>query len=501
MAAGFKTGVPTTTGVGQGSAQVFAPTAPRVLDTTALQRGVGAIVDADAANKAAKAAADKKAKEDKDKADADRFKSVLDAERGNFTKHIAILDVMDNTYLENLSKADTEDERDKLTLQWEVDRQGVVKDQEARAEEFKAWKDNPNRQSYVDGKWTSYYDTEMNRLNESPTEFELERIKDGTIGGHLAITGSNAHSNTLTYDPKFNPQTMTLDMFIKWAGSSETSKAYLGKYSGKEGTNIETIIKDLPEGEEDNFREWMKQQEIEKLKWATNSAIENGYPPYVINDPQFKKELDEGWNNFVDGMILPSQKETSQSTKKNPTYDKDAGKPKDFKVNVTTMSEKSGRGAMIEDIRSTMKGSIPKVAVSADGTGVKTNMGASSGDNVEAVMKDMKGDVNVMTVTAVGTGKDLPTITIGETKGIPERIWYDNEGNGFTLMKVPVSKTISPSTRFNKKTGEYDVVGGDKKTVMELKIAKFKEGDLKKIQDTYGYKKEEDISTLWEGLE
>lgn len=501
MAAGFKTGVPTTTGVGQGSAQVFAPTAPRVLDTTALQRGVGAIVDADAANKAAKAAADKKAEEDKAKAEADAFKAAQDAQKGIFPKHQELLAVAGRDLIEDLGKADSTEEKDNILFEFQNTVQGIKLDQDRLAKEFQGMENNSDRMSYVDGKWVPYYDGEIIRLNEPPTEFEIGLLRDGKVGGHLAITGSDARNNTLTYDPEFNPQTMTLDMFTKWAGSSETSKAYLGKYSGKEGTNIETIIKDLPVGEEEKFREWMKQQDTYKLKWATNRAIQNGYSPEMINSQEYIDGLDVEWNNFVDGMILPSQKRTSQSTKSDPTYDKDAGKPKDFKVNVTTMSEKSGRGAMMDDIRSTMKGSIPKVAVSADGTGVKTNMGASSGDNVEAVMKDMKGDVNVMTVTAVGTGKDLPTITIGETKGIPERIWYDNEGNGFTLMKVPVSKTISPSTRFNKKTGEYDVVGGDKKTVMELKIAKFKEGDLKKIQDTYGYKKEEDISTLWEGLE
>ena len=293
-------------------------------------------------------------------------------------------------------------------------------------------------------------------------------------------------------------------MFNKWAGSSETGKAYLSNYSGKEGTNIETIIKDLPEGEEDNFREWMKQQEIEKLKWATNSAIENGYPPYVINDQQFKKELDEGWNNFVDGMILPSQKKTSQSTKNDPTYDKDAGKPKDFKVATSTLDIKTddGRKSLTKDVLSTFDEDITNIAAETGKS--EKEVAAEVEAKINKGVSELKGNITMMTMTSVGTGKDLPEITVGTIKGIPERVYYNEDGGGFVLMKVPVSKTISPSTKQNDKTGKVDVVQGSSTTVMDLQIVPLRGDDLKRIQDTYGYEapapKDSNISTLWEGL-
>ena len=487
MAAGFKTGVPTTTGVGQGSAQVFAPTTPRVLDTTALQRGVGAIVDADAANKAAKAAADKKAKEDKAKAEADAFKAAQDAQEGIFPKHQELFAVAGRDLIEDLDKAESTEERENILFKFQSTVQGIKLDQNRLAKEFQGMENNTNRQSYVDGKYIPYYDAEMSRLNESPTEFELGLLRDGTIGGHLAITGSDAHSNTLTYDPEFNPQTMALDMFTKWAGSSETSKAYLSKYSGKEGTNIQTIIKDLPAGEEDNFREWMKQQEIEKLKWATNSAIENGYPPYVINDPQFKKELDEGWNSFVDGMILPSQKKTSQSTKNDPTYDKDAGKPKDFKVTTSTLDIKTadGRKSLTKDVLSTFDEDITNIAAETGESekDVTTRIESKIGEEVSK----LKGNISMMTMTSVGTGKDLSTITVGTIKGIPERVYYNEDGGGFVLMKVPMSKSTPSTSRYNKTTGKQDVTEGGSTTVMDLQIVPLRGDDLKRIQTTYGY--------------
>lgn len=318
--AGFSTGAPKSTAQGQGMAQVFAPIQPNRIDTSALQRGIAMNVE----DKRLKDASKAKAEAARKIALAEKQKEVGDLKDGEFRVFQETYKEMDDKFFEELKNIDPS-EYDEFTSKYMAER-GNVAASEARHKEFvdDLYK-NPNKKvwSEEDGDYITGFEYSGKYLNRELSDDDRSMIEGGTFGKFMDNEFLETNNTLVNYTDDFNAEREIVSQFQDWAGSSKETQAYLSKY--KDGVDMKTIISQMPEEEQQAFRDHIKGQTDLQRKWTVNSTIDQKLPDYVLRDETFKDELDNQWNTFVDEAILPSTVNKTKDFRSDPSYDKDGG--------------------------------------------------------------------------------------------------------------------------------------------------------------------------------
>jgi hypothetical protein len=306
---GAYSSVPTTTGMGQGSAQVFTPQAGR-LDTTALQRGVQnlgqGIAQADA---------------NKKKAEADRKKKMMDVtsaaydQKTDFPKTEALkqreidkfnesvingesIDVAERNMMKNLGYIDVINKQAKGGYKNAQSQSGEYKDALYWDEENMKY-ENPTYQYEFLGD-TSIDDVEDIQLWTSDT---MEKI-------------SPKANENIMYNPKFTEGDMNkalldeIDASLRLKGKEKLNRVY-------DDRTGELIVQETLTGIDDdvynNALEAVQSRPDFLASYMTTRAIEEGNSPSVLNDQNAKDIYQQDFNAFVQQTgerYRPSKMET-----------------------------------------------------------------------------------------------------------------------------------------------------------------------------------------------
>jgi hypothetical protein len=319
---GSYSSVPTTTGMGQGSAQVFTPQAIQ-LDTTAIQRGAQAIgqgiSDAAAEKKATEAKAAKaKAEEKKERAKLAAEAAAL--ANGEFPVYQQALKRKSDTSIDKILSGDLNEEEAQLELATLKTDLLNIKAQEKRdADMMKVAAGDPNKKIYDEnqGKWISAFEYNAQRLNQDLNSDLASSVDEGIFGQLMGEDYIDANEMMVQYEPDFNLDREVVDQFSKWAGSSKETQLYLTQV--KDGVDLQTVASQMSDDQQQAFRDHMKRQTDLQAKWAGKSMVDQNLPAYITKDPQFGQELKDQYVDYIDGMILPSTRQTTLSTRNQPS--------------------------------------------------------------------------------------------------------------------------------------------------------------------------------------
>ncbi len=396
--AGYSSGVPTTTGIGQGDAQVFTPISVKNLDTSALQRGIGSLERTSQRNKAANNAELQRQK----RQDAALAKEVQGLADGNFTVYQQGFEKMDQDFFDGLDEAE---DLDQYTADFLTKRNSVTQSEQRYKDLMKHAYKTPNEKVFDEesGRWVSSFDYYGRRLNRDLDETDIELIDEGSFGQYMDNDYLDGHSKTVAYDPDFSADREVVDQFAKWASQSNDTQAYLNAY--KNGVDIKTIISQMPEEQEDRFREYIKNQSDLQSKWAVKSMVDQNLPDYIVNDPSFSEDLNEQWGTYVDQVALPSTKKTKKDFRSDPAYQKpkqtgSGGLGVDYEVSYTNDSNFDYTGEEIKQQPSVFLGDTK-----VKGQNV---VGLTKKDGKEAAIVTYKDD-NDEIITDVKTDDGLVT--------------------------------------------------------------------------------------------
>jgi len=321
---GAYSSVPTTTGMGQGSAQVFTPQAGR-LDTTAIQRGAQAIGQGISDAAAEKKAAEAKAAKAKAEADA----KLNERKAGQYNYNEAAMnmatDEIQKKYINGeIDFAEYNEQINRFTKNTEGIRQfetGVLQPEQQK------FATDENARSYgEDGGWDTYANR-TDYLSGDLDETAIELIKeDPTLGKFNAYQQSkyrDVQKNFSKYDPEFS---LAGAAFSDSAWSSfkdsqdETTRAII-EDAEKQGYDKKTIVSTKIGS--DKYRDHLKQRPDIMGKWVQQQKFnENLSPEYIQNlfSEDMSSLVTEAYSDEIDKLILPSGgKETTVDFVKAPT--------------------------------------------------------------------------------------------------------------------------------------------------------------------------------------
>lgn len=467
---GAYSSVPTTTGMGQGSAQVFTPQAGQ-LDTTAIQRGAQAIgqgiADAAAKKDAAEAARKKKMMD----VSAAAYKQETDFPKTEALKQEAIDKFMeDSVNGTNLAQSEKE-------LMKSLGYIDVINKQ--AKEGFK------NAQSQSGEYKDALYWDEENMKYENPT-YQYEFLGDSSTddvediqlwAAETMQKMSPKVNENIMYNPKFTEGDMNtalldeIDTLLKNRGQEKLNRVYNDR-TGE--LIVQESLTGITDDDYNSALEAVQNRPDFLASYMTTRAIEEGNAPSMLSDDNAKDIYRNDYNAFVQEAgerYRPSKLETK--TFKVPTDG--SGKDKDFNVTKTVIG----------------KGDAERLAAlkANEYDQLFSDLGSNL-DNPEeekARLKDrfvvdlqgaIEKDGNLTSIQVTKKGEELKPITIGSSKGTLQEVYINPEGKGFLIINE--EKTVSSRTK--------DGTDGEtiSEKVIEPKIIELNDRLIGKIEAMYG---------------
>ena len=470
---GAYSSVPTTTGMGQGSAQVFTPQAGR-LDTTAIQRGAQAIgqgISDGNAKKDAAAAARKKKMMD---VSAAAYKQETDFPKTEALKQQAIDKFMEDS-VNGTDLAQSEKELMKSLGYIDViNKQGK--------EGFK------NAQSQSGEYKDALYWDEENMKYENPT-YQYEFLGDSSTDDVEDIQlwaadtmqkMSPKVNENIMYNPKFTEGDMNkalldeIDASLRLQGKEKLNRVYNDR-TGE--LIVQETLTGITEDDYNSALEAVQNRPDFLASYMTTRAIEEGNAPSMLSDDNAKDIYRNDYNAFVKQTgerYRPSKLETK--TFKAPT-DGD-GKDKEFNVTKTVLGKGDAErlaalkadeyDQMFSDLGSNLDSDEDQKAETAR---LKDRF-------VVGLQAAIEKDANLTSIQITKKGEELKPITIGSSKGTLQEVYINPEGKGFLIINE--EKTVSSRTKD----------GTDGETISEKvigpKVIELNDRLIGKIEAMYG---------------
>ena len=478
---GAYSSVPTTTGMGQGSAQVFTPQAIQ-LDTTAIQRGAQAIGQG-----IAKADADKKAAEAaKAKAKAEADAKLNERKAGQYNYNEAAMnmatDEIQKKYINGeIDFAEYNEQINRFTKNTEGIRQfetGVLQPEQQK------FVTDENARSYgEDGGWDTYANR-TDYLSGDLDETAIELIKeDPTLGKFNAYQQSkyrDVQKNFGKYDPDFSLAGAAFSdaSWSDFKNSQDKVTRAAIEDAERQGYDKKTIVSTTIGS--DKFKEHLKQRPDIMGKWVQQQKFnENLSPEYIqkLFSEDMSPLVTEAYGEEIEKLILPSTgKETEIDFVKAPT-DGD-GKDKEFNVTKTVLGKGDAErlaalkadeyDQMFSDLGSNLDSDEDQKAETAR---LKDRF-------VVGLQAAIEKDANLTSIQITKKGEELKPITIGSSKGTLQEVYINPEGKGFLIINE--EKTVSSRT----KDGTDGETTSEK--VIEPKVIELNDRLIGKIEAMYG---------------
>lgn len=465
--------VPTTTGMGQGSSQVFQPKVI-ALDNTAMRQAVNKASNvgagtADAINKGkAKDAAKKKKMMD---VSAAAYKQETDFPKTEALKQQAIDKFMEDS-VNGTDLAQSEKELMKSL--------GYIDVINKQAKEgFK------NAQSQSGEYKDALYWDEENMKYENPT-YQYEFLGDSSTddvediqlwAAETMQKMSPKVNENIMYNPKFTEGDMNtalldeIDTLLKNRGQEKLNRVYNDR-TGE--LIVQESLTGITDDDYNSALEAVQNRPDFLASYMTTRAIEEGNAPSMLSDDNAKDIYRNDYNAFVQEAgerYRPSKLETK--TFKVPTDG--SGKDKDFNVTKTVIG----------------KGDAERLAAlkANEYDQLFSDLGSNL-DNPEeekARLKDrfvvdlqgaIEKDGNLTSIQVTKKGEELKPITIGSSKGTLQEVYINPEGKGFLIINE--EKTVSSRTK--------DGTDGEttSRKVIEPKIIELNDRLIGKIEAMYG---------------
>ena len=472
---GSYSSVPTTTGMGQGSAQVFTPQAGR-LDTTAIQRGAQAIgqgISDAAAEKDAEAAARKKKMMD---VSAAAYKQETDFPKTEALKQEAIDKFMEDS-VNGTDLAQSEKELMKSLGYIDViNKQGK--------EGFK------NAQSQSGEYKDALYWDEENMKYENPT-YQYEFLGDSSTDDVEDIQlwaadtmqkMSPKVNENIMYNPKFTEGDMNkalldeIDTSLKNRGQQKLNRVYNDK-TGE--LIVQETLTGITEDDYNSALEAVQNRPDFLASYMTTRAIEEGNAPSMLSDDNAKDIYRNDYNAFVQEAgerYRPSKLETK--TLKVPTDGGGKDKDKEFNVTKTVLGKGDAErlAALKADEYDQMFSDLGSNLDSEEDQKAET---ARLKDRfVVGLQAAIEKNANLTSIQITKKGEELKPITIGSSKGTLQEVYINPEGKGFLIINE--EKTVSSRTK--------DGTDGEtiSEKVIEPKVIELNDRLIGKIEAMYG---------------
>ena len=295
--------IPSTTGLGQGAAQVFAPQAIP-LDTSSIQRGATAIGQGIAAEKEARA----KAAEQKRKDDA---KAAADAQamaKGELPYYQSAYNEKMKEFNGFLNGEDVGMSAEEFQSQW-VGEMNTLKAQEAvRVKELDALRKDEKAVVWDEetGMWIPAYTAAIGRYAREATDEEKELVKEGLFAQDDFVRSQEFLNTRIEKNPEFSLGKEVVDEYVRWKGGKGVDVSAMVSDTSDPDTQIRTIIsKDSP-AEQQAFKEHIKRNRDDLVEQYTrNKAIQGNVPPELMSAP-FKENWKQNFDYDVEQVLLPS---------------------------------------------------------------------------------------------------------------------------------------------------------------------------------------------------
>ena len=470
----YSTGVPTTTGAGQGSAQLFTPTQHQRVDTSNLQSAIGGLGDTFAAQNAAKAKADAADKAAKAKRAAElqkRENGEFAVSQGAITQGAEILN--DQYYSGQISYEDWTGGLETLASNSKALQdydKGIIQPEQAK------FNTDETAFQYVNGKWVSHAEG-TDWLGQSPDEELSKLIKENpdlsTAVPYIQRKHRDGQQNFGVKDPNFSLAGAAFGD-AAWTSfkqsADETTQATIQEMEGQ-NYDRETIIKRTASA--GAYKDHLKQRSDIMGKWTKQQKFDEGLSNQYINYMLTTDNIpyvQQAYEEAIDNLILPEGK-------KEVTY-------KNVQTNNKTKSEESGFIALRTsndefDLTSTKKDK----------------------NQIELIAQLKKAGANSSQVKQIkivpkGKGKQLDQIEFGGTKGTIKNLYVDIDGYGVATMNV--EETLTKGTTTKKSPTESTRTGDNKKNII-TKVVNIKPSDVKYLEDLYDIKILEKMPTWARG--
>tara|TARA_R110000868_G_scaffold48754_4_gene157887 strand:+ start:7734 stop:9338 length:1605 start_codon:yes stop_codon:yes gene_type:complete len=480
----YSTGVPTTTGAGQGSAQLFTPTEHKRVDTSNLQTAIGGLGDTFAAQNEAKAkadaadAADKAAKAKRDAELRKRENGEFAVSQGAITEGAKLLE---ERYV-NAELSEEEFVTGMETLQGNAKAlqdydKGILQPEQVK------FNTDENALIYVDGKWVSHAEG-TDWLGQSPDEELSKLIKEdpdlSTAVPYIQRKHGEGQQNFGVKDPNFS---LAGAAFSDAAWNSfkqsadETTQATIQEME-RQNYDKETIIKRTASAEA--YKDHLKQRSDIMGKWTKQQKFDEGLSNQYINYMLTTDNIpyvQQAYEEAIDNLILPEGKK--EVTYKNvQTGNRTKSEGKDFKVSIYDVDSGDSE-ELAKTLMESHKGSWNSLVASGIPKSTVDKLREDFKNETAKKLKGLKGLKKVQ-ITTDGTGKDLPPITLGQENGVVKDIYVTPEGKGIVVMTKLQTVTYSKGGTTAGKKSANEKVAVD--VVVELTPDK-----LDRLQSLYGF--------------
>lgn len=309
---GAYSSVPTTTGLGQGAAQVFAPQAIPT-DMSSIGQGlqqVGAAVG--------QMAIDKKKKE------AEQMKLLQDLEKGETVKFRDAQRKAVDQFVNDWKTSDDPSYFEQNFTHLARQNEDLNMAEDVAVEQYKALKDDPNKKVPIQNEegetvYVPAWQAIFNDLTVPVSEDESELLNEGLFAQSSIIDLKDKQGNVVQYDDKMDIQGSMLKEFYKFAPKSKWVRQQI-ESAGKD-YDFKKIISEMPEEEMDKFIRAIKNPERPIYQqYERNYLVDNDIPPSALSDPDVKTEIIESFNADVEAaaLNLPSMRKETGSVVKKP---------------------------------------------------------------------------------------------------------------------------------------------------------------------------------------
>lgn len=300
--AGYQTGVPTTTGMGQGAAQVYAPQAIGI-DTSSFENAMYNIAGAYERKKQREREVDLKRQAKLDEVNAGIYNINNEAKNELVDQAIqkSIEDGTDpmqaiNAALYQAEAIDkTETEIIKPLISKLSEENTLLYDDEgkyvppAQAQEFltQSLKDSPEAQ---------------------------EAIKNGTYNQWLQNKALELDERSIKYDPNFSLGGEMLTEFQKYSQGAKSSDISAAVSDLNAGYDLKTVFSKYPDVREEFTTQHLPSRTDIAKKWAANYVVNQGLSPYMYKaaDKEFMGLAMDAMLDEAGSVALPKPQTTAQ---------------------------------------------------------------------------------------------------------------------------------------------------------------------------------------------